>query len=94
MGLEVLLQLLLGDIIIIVIVIVIVIVIIMIIVIVITIVVMIIEMITWFLGALRLLDRGDELRDLREGPRIGHANMYPWKHAPFDFENREIMRTL
>ena len=25
---------------------------------------------------------------------LGHANMYPWKHATLDFENREIPSTM
>lgn len=25
---------------------------------------------------------------------LGHVNMYPWKHVPLDFENREILSTL
>ena len=40
------------------------------------------------------ITRGAGLAQLnRGGARFSHVNMYPWKHVPFDFENKGIMST-
>ena len=45
------------------------------------------------LDALQLPRRRDVVV-LRPAVDLGHVNMYPWKHVPLDFENKEILSTL